>query len=709
MDWSALVLLAVALTALIVAPGAILLRSLGLAPLAALASGPAVTVLIVTLIGLVLPWGAGTQIVLGALILAGPALSRGARRRFAARAAAVGRVGAASQEEAPDAGKAADEAEPGESESADGDRAAQEPDGPRAKDAVERIARGARRRGGIPRLLITAILAALPAAITHILALTSQMGAVDAVHQNRDSVLHMNLIEEIHRTGNASIISASRAINGAIYPDGYHAIAAVLRPLADPALILSASLISLGAMLLPLMVVLLARSAGLRWWAASLAALLASTTMWMPGYMVFYNAQLAAAMSVELLIGTVTALAVLRPRGIGQQLLRAALGLACLGGISAAHPGGGQVFVIVLCVLGAVGLARAAIRGESGTAHALRARLLRAAACLACLAPIAIMMRLPVLQSMAAYPEESRTLGRTASMSLLLEPIEGQPATGWFELVGALALVGAILMAVRGCWAMLTVWGTLVVLALTTSSTDPAIGALTGAWWRDLLRVLTLIVLIDGVLAAACVQELGIILDRIRGIRPRPTRSWRGRVLRAPRATTILTLCAAICLAIPAIRAGTGSSEYWSYYSFQKFMHYVWLDPEEARAMRGSDHDAFNGAVVYGSPESGASYTAALTDGTSYYRHYGAPINWQQQYLAQNFSKIRADARVCGIIRARGGIPLYYEQPGLPPETYALYPGFQHVDTSKGFVRVADVDGATLWRITACDEEGRTP
>lgn len=688
MDWNALVLLAVALTALIVAPGAILLRALGAPPIVALAAGPAITLMIVVLAGIGLEsvgigWGTGSYGALGAAVLASSLAARVLRRRLAVR-----REAPSHDEPAPTILRAI-----------------------RAIRAIRAVA-GSRLplSPGAPKTLllaVAAILAALPAGLIHALALTRQMGDPDTVHQNMDSVLHMNLIEEIHRTGNASILTASRAINGAIYPDGFHSIAVVLRPWANSSQILNASLLAVGAILLPMTTVLLARAMGLRWWAASLAALLGTATMWVPAYMVFFNALMAAALATVALLGAIAALLALPGRGRRHLVALAALAAACLVGVGAAHPGGAQALLIILCALGAARLSRAALTAARDGRR--RDGLLRLASALACLMPVGIMPFIPALRTMSGFPGEGRTIGTTASMSLLLAPLEGQAMSGWLGALGGLAVAGAILLALSGRWAPVTVWGTLVALALTTASASPALGALTGAWWRDLLRILAILVLIDGILAAGCLQELALLARRAWAARMGPSLSYRGRALRAPHAATALAVCAALGMSIPASRVGTEASENWSYYAYQWFTHHVWLNAGEAEELQGEDRDAFAGTVVYGSPETGATYVAALTDGTSFYRHYGAPINWQQQYLAQNFSKIRTDARVCGIIRAQGGIPMYYEQPDLPPEAFALYPGFRHVDTSKGFVKVADIDGARLWRITACDQKGTTP
>ncbi|WP_454932186.1 DUF6541 family protein [Actinomyces oricola] len=71
--------------------------------------------------------------------------------------------------------------------------------------------------------------------------------------------------------------------------------------------------------------------------------------------------------------------------------------------------------------------------------------------------------------------------------------------------------------------------------------------------------------------------------------------------------------------------------------------------------------------------------------------------------MAHNFNEILTDPEVCVIINDQGGTPLYYVDESLPDSAYDDYPGFRDVDTSVGFVKVAELGPATVWRITACD------
>ena len=77
----------------------------------------------------------------------------------------------------------------------------------------------------------------------------------------------------------------------------------------------------------------------------------------------------------------------------------------------------------------------------------------------------------------------------------------------------------------------------------------------------------------------------------------------------------------------------------------------------------------------------------------------------EQRYLGYHFRNIATDKKVCDIIRAQSGTPLYYEDSDVDPmEVYWLYPGYYDVDTSVGFEEIARIDTAVVYRITACEK-----
>ena len=153
------------------------------------------------------------------------------------------------------------------------------------------------------------VIATAPAALLQGGLVLRIMGRTDAILQNHDVMFHLNLIEEIGATGDASVLTSSWAISGsAFYPSTFHALAALLLGLADVPTAFNAELLCLGAVLLPASLVLLTRAIGLRWWTCSLAGLLGIATMWMPGFTFFYNGQAPAGLAAALIPGALAVL-----------------------------------------------------------------------------------------------------------------------------------------------------------------------------------------------------------------------------------------------------------------------------------------------------------------------------------------------------------------------------------------------------------------
>ena len=60
---------------------------------------------------------------------------------------------------------------------------------------------------------------------------------------------------------------------------------------------------------------------------------------------------------------------------------------------------------------------------------------------------------------------------------------------------------------------------------------------------------------------------------------------------------------------------------------------------------------------------------------------------------------------MCAIIRQEGGTPLFYDDStASSDEIGESYPGYLDVDTSTGFIPIATLDTATVYRITACEK-----
>ena len=90
----------------------------------------------------------------------------------------------------------------------------------------------------------------------------------------------------------------------------------------------------------------------------------------------------------------------------------------------------------------------------------------------------------------------------------------------------------------------------------------------------------------------------------------------------------------ALTLVLCASALGTTvKTRQWTVYSFQVFLHTEWISAEEMEQMVGEDATVFDGAVVFGVPDSGVSYVGVLTQGQSFYRQRSRPVGKYGIYL----------------------------------------------------------------------------
>ena len=541
----------------------------------------------------------------------------------------------------------------------------------------------ARRAEPLGAVLCRLAVAAAPATALQGGLVLRIMGRPDTILQNYDVMFHLNLIEQIRATGDASVLTSSSAINGgAFYPSTFHALTALLLGLADVPTAFNAMLLCVGAVLLPVSIVLLARAIGLRWWACSLAGLLGITTMWMPGFTFFYNGQAPAGMAAALILCALAALLdaarTARPHALA--LLGAALSI----GLATAHPGGGQWLLVTVCALGAVG---GLVRLVAGVGRRAPAVVLRAlGAVVLCLLPLVVICLTPRLRIMAGF-ERVRPDPRSALAELvLLAPQEG-PSLLYAPLV-LLAAIGVVHLLRRRRWAMPVVWACAAGMAALAFFPVPSLCALTGGWWADPDRYLSVLVLVVGVLAAVGCQAL---VERVAG---------RGR-RRAAAAILVPVLVGALAVASVVL------NDVWVKrgYDVASLVHPPWVSDKERALLEGDMRGLFDGAIVFGAPQTGAGLIPVLTDGQSMNRTADIAGDHAQDYLGRHFDYILVYPEVCDIIRAQPGVPLYYTDSDVDPvEIQWRYPGYYDVDTSVGFEEIARIDTAVVYRITACEK-----
>ncbi len=625
--------LAVLVMAIVVLPGACLLTALRQEPMVVWGAGPTVTVLLVAVLTEVfgrigVPWGPLTGIGSLSLIAVG-ALGMGLIR------------------------------------------------GGEPRSGVKTAAIGMWREGH--RVLV---LAAIPV-LLQVCFITRAMGRPGALLQNHDVMFHLNLIELMRSTGWASSLGASAAISGgSFYPSVFHAVAVLLTGVTDVPTAFNATLVGVGICLTIVEVVVLVRAYDGRTMACLVAGAACASTMWTP-FLLFFNGQTPTGLAIALLPGALAAMEkAFRTYGLRGRLVL----VACLSlGAGCAHPGGGQVLIVLACVMALTG--RLIARSESGSAEiakpALRSRVLVGAAGLLILA---LMMANAQLQRMAAFPREPRTLLQRVELALFLTPREGRAWDyAWFLLLAGLGLIA--LGRERSRRLLVLAWSVCAALIVLAQSAVAPLAAVTGAWWGDYNRYLALMALLVGALAGLGTQSA---ID------------WASRHRAGVPASAAL---AVISLVITLSQVPSNRMWVQRGYDSAFLVHPAWLGDGERRDMETTDRFVFDDAVVYGAPQTGAGLVGVLTGGRSVHGSVGSPSDPRQDYLAWHFRDLHTDPEVCAIIRQEGGTPLFYDDStASSDEIGESYPGYLDVDTSTGFIPIATLDTATVYRITACEK-----
>lgn len=625
--------LAVLVMAIVVLPGACLLTALRQEPMVVWGAGPTVTVLLVAVLTEVfgrigVPWGPLTGIGSLSLIAVG-ALGMGLIR------------------------------------------------GGEPRSGVKTAAIGMWREGH--RVLV---LAAIPV-LLQVCFITRAMGRPGALLQNHDVMFHLNLIELMRSTGWASSLGASAAISGgSFYPSVFHAVAVLLTGVTDVPTAFNATLVGVGICLTIVEVVVLVRAYDGQTMACLVAGAACASTMWTP-FLLFFNGQTPTGLAIALLPGALAAMEkAFRTYGLRGRLVL----VACLSlGAGCAHPGGGQVLIVLACVMALTG--RLIARSESGSAEiakpALRSRVLVGAAGLLILA---LMMANAQLQRMAAFPREPRTLLQRVELALFLTPREGRAWDyAWFLLLAGLGLIA--LGRERSRRLLVLAWSVCAALIVLAQSAVAPLAAVTGAWWGDYNRYLALMALLVGALAGLGTQSA---ID------------WASRHRAGVPASAAL---AVISLVITLSQVPSNRMWVQRGYDSAFLVHPAWLGDGERRDMETTDRFVFDDAVVYGAPQTGAGLVGVLTGGRSVHGSVGSPSDPRQDYLAWHFRDLHTDPEVCAIIRQEGGTPLFYDDStASSDEIGESYPGYLDVDTSTGFIPIATLDTATVYRITACEK-----
>ena len=537
----------------------------------------------------------------------------------------------------------------------------------------------------------------------------------DAISQTFDAVFHLNAVEWILKTGNASSLRLLlEAPQGSFYPLGWHTlVAAAMRlcgatdvPVATNATALAVSGLVWTSGCLALTHILL-RGRPL---ALLVAAVMAGSFSAFPILLLNWGVLYPNFLSVALLPALLAAARELVPtagaRPTGLVLPAGALGV---GGLGLTQPNTAATLLLTLVIL-AVARAVTTVRTPPAErpAGALRRQALVSGGLTAVLVLTWILMRPP------------RSAGELwganyAASSSIGEAITSMPAPLWMIWVPAvLAFIGFVAAlrtdGYRWLAALHATTGALYVVARSTPDADLRF-FLVGIWYNDSNRLAALLPVTAvplaalGMLAVArWTRALSAQLSDAqwaRGARKRLTAiGERVRILSWWRWAAYPAVVTALVLTGPLSTAM--SNTVWLLEQTYLFSPGSPSITPDERALIDELPDLIDkDAVVAVDPRSGAALAYALAGVDTTLKHLLHRHDPEVYVIQDKLNKAATDPTVCPAIRKLGATyALYF--PGKTISNQKPFPGFTHLDTAPGFELVARQGDAALYRITAC-------
>ena len=582
-----------------------------------------------------------------------------------------------------------------------------------ARRRPERREAGARRRSDPVTAAAWCVAWPLSAAVTGY-TVGRILNTPDAISQTYDAVFHLNAVEWILKTGNASSLRLLlEAPQGSVYPLGWHTlVAAAMRlcgatdiPLATNATALAVSGLVWTSGCLALTHILL-RGRPL---ALLVAAVMAGSFSAFPILLLNWGVLYPNFLSVALLPALLAAARELVPtagaRPTGLVLPAGALGV---GGLGLTQPNTAATLLLALVIL-AVARAVTTVRTPPAErpAGALRRQALVSGGLTAALVLTWILMRPP--RGAAIWGPSY------ATSSSIGEAITSMPAPLWMIWVPAvLAFIGFVAAlrtdGYRWLAALHATTGALYVVARSTQDADLRF-FLVGIWYNDSNRLAALLPVTAVPLAAL---GMLVVTQWTRALSAQLAaaqwaRGARERLAAAGERVRILSWwrwAACPVLVLFLVQTGPLSGAMSDSVKTLERTYMFSADspsitPDE-RALIDELPDLIDkDAVVAVDPRSGAALAYALAGVDTTLKHLLHRHDPEVYVIQDKLNKAATDPTVCPAIRKLGATyALYF--PGKTISDQKPFPGFTHLDTAPGFELVAKQGDAALYRITAC-------
>lgn len=574
-------------------------------------------------------------------------------------------------------------------------------------------------------LLVVLLAAVLGSSLLTLVALYRGMESVGTASQGWDPIFHMNAVQWIRESGEATPWSVTPIFssNTNYYPVGWHLVASLI-----PGDVVQASNIStlvIGAVLWPISVSYLASVVfphrRVVW---LLAPVLAASYISFPYAQLMRSGQwpngLGTALAPACLAILIVALRLLfrpdhephqvRPVRYREVLTTVLIAVVALVGTAAAHPG-----ALMAVAVAALPFAIAYSFPWLVSIHRRHARegaiwLLAGAGALAL--GIAVLSQSRLLEGVMRYDRSVRAeLPESihfAVFDLATFPVLQAPNVEEFNTyVGLLAVAGALLALLRkGHRALAVAWLAFVSLHILAAGPENPARWLTGFWYKDTQRIAPMVAMTGALLAGLTIDMLTrTVIGLIRRV-PGSVAAPVPRVQPHQIASVIsLTLVATIYVASDNFRAAERIAVTARNYSVDSNGMGVLAAGEQNFIERAAGLLP-DDAIVVGDPFNGETYFYTLAQRRVVYTQLGSATSGHEakEYLRTAFNQIHTDPSVCRALHSLGVTHFYEDEPGISHASDGLedWPGFYGTDTTRGFEVVLTEGSHTLYRITAC-------
>lgn len=533
------------------------------------------------------------------------------------------------------------------------------------------------------------------------------VGDPGAISQTNDATFHLNAVRYVLESGSASPVHLTGFMGVAsVYPSAWHAITSVVVMVSGASIPVAANMVALvivGAVW-PTGIALLTRAASAGVAPVALAAALSPAMLAFPLLMFQWGVVYAYALSLAL-VPTVAAAVLLAPRWVrvgspdrrtARVVALVAVVLGGVGAIALAQPASVLTWAIIV-------LAWFTLRTSARLIAARRAgdRVLRPLLSIlgAWLVFALVWVMLTRLAGGSIWPPTRGKL--EALVDVAINRQLGLPAAIGVSL---LLVAGLVLVLRRPAqrWLVAT-WGAFAALyVVVVAIGQPQLrNLLLGAWYGDPYRVAALAPL--AVIPLAAVGFSGLLARLSRALHRRGARASSARPGVAALAVVAAVGVAGLVLA-PVVQmplAIERSHDHQSRYAIDAASY---LSPAKRALLERLDTLVPAGSRVIANPSTGAAFGYMLSGVDVFPATWSWPRTAAWQALAEHLRDAARDPSVCAAL-ADYGSPRYVLDfgPGEDTPGRMVMPGMTRLAGQPGFVLVArEGPSASLWRITAC-------